>query len=30
LQQVRDTGAWEPWLLYLITGVEQTAQQTIG
>jgi Fic family protein len=30
LQQVRDTGAWEPWLLYLITGVEQTAQQTIA
>ena len=29
LQQVRDTGEWEPWLLYLITGVEQTAQQTI-
>ena len=29
LQQVRDTGDWEPWLLYLITGVEQTAQQTI-
>ena len=30
LQQVRDTGAWEPWLLYLITGVEQTARQTIA
>jgi Fic family protein len=30
LQQVRDTGAWEPWLLYLIAGVEQTAQQTIA
>ena len=30
LQQVRDTGAWEPWLLYLITGVEQTAQETIA
>lgn len=29
LQQVRDTGNWEPWLLYLITGVEQTAQETI-
>jgi Fic family protein len=30
LQEVRDTGAWEPWLLYLITGVEQTARQTIA
>ena len=30
LQQVRDTGNWEPWLLYLIAGVEQTAQQTIA
>ena len=29
LQQVRDTGHWEPWLLYLITGVEQTAHETI-
>lgn len=29
LQQVRDTGQWEPWLLYLVTGVEQTARQTI-
>ena len=25
LQAVRDTGEWEPWLLYLLTGVEQTA-----
>ncbi|MGI4872660.1 MAG: Fic family protein [Janthinobacterium lividum] len=30
LQQVRDTGAWEPWLLYLIAGVEQTAKETIA
>jgi Fic family protein len=29
LQQVRDTGSWEPWLLYLIAGVEQTAKETI-
>jgi Fic family protein len=29
LQGVRDTGDWEPWLLYLITGVEQTAKETI-
>ena len=30
LQQGRNTGAWEPWLLYLITGVEQTARETIA
>ena len=30
LQQVRDTGAWEPWLLYLISGVAHTAQETIA
>ena len=30
LQQVRDTDNWEPWLLYLITGVEQTARETIA
>jgi len=29
LQQVRDTGVWESWLLYLIAGVEQTAKETI-
>jgi len=29
LQQVRDTGAWEPWLLYLLEGVEQTARESI-
>ncbi|MGK0440625.1 MAG: Fic family protein [Pseudohongiellaceae bacterium] len=29
LQQVRETGDWEPWLLYLLEGVVQTAQSTI-
>ncbi|RTQ47205.1 Fic family protein [Hymenobacter gummosus] len=29
LQQVRDTGNWEPWLLYMLDGVAQTARETI-
>ena len=29
LQAVRDTGDWEPWLLYLLTGVKQTARESI-
>lgn len=29
LQAVRETGDWEPWLLYMLEGVVQTAQQTI-
>lgn len=29
LQQVRDTGEWEPWLLYMLDGVEQTARESI-
>ncbi|KXI27569.1 Fic family protein [Paraglaciecola hydrolytica] len=29
LQQVRETGQWEPWLLYMLEGVVQTAQSTI-
>jgi len=29
LQAVRDTGNWEPWLLYLLDGVEQTARESI-
>lgn len=28
LQDVRDTRNWEPWLLYMIDGVEQTSRQT--
>jgi Fic family protein len=30
LQSVRDTGDWEPWLLYMLEGVSQTAKQTIA
>jgi Fic family protein len=29
LQQVRDTGKWEEWLLFMLKGVEETAKQTI-
>lgn len=29
LQAVRDTGNWEPWFLYMLEGVSQTARQTI-
>lgn len=29
LQQVRDTGNWEPWLLYMLEGIIDTAQNTI-
>lgn len=29
LQAVRDTGNWEPWLLYMLKGIEQTASQTL-
>lgn len=29
LQAVRDTGAWEPWILYMLEGVEQTSRQTV-
>lgn len=28
LQAVRDAGAWEDWLMFMLDGVEQTAQQT--
>lgn len=28
LQGVRDTNDWQSWLLFMLTGVEQTAQQT--
>ena len=30
LQRTRETNNWEPWLLYLIRGVEETSKQTIG
>ncbi|TVT55404.1 MAG: Fic family protein [Sedimenticola thiotaurini] len=29
LQAVRDSGHWEPWILYMLEGVVQTAQETI-
>lgn len=29
LQQVRIDGNWEPWILYMLKGVEQTACQTL-
>ncbi|WP_027329888.1 Fic family protein [Marinimicrobium agarilyticum] len=29
LQAVRETGNWEPWLLYMLSGVSDTAQNTI-
>ena len=29
LQEVRTTGNWEPWLIYMLEGIEQTARQTI-
>jgi Fic family protein len=28
LQSVTETGAWEPWLLYMLTGVTETARWT--
>lgn len=30
LQAVRETGDWEPWLLYMLQGVAETAQTTIA
>lgn len=29
LQEVRDLGAWEPWILFILKGIEITAQETI-
>ncbi len=29
LQSVRDTGNWEPWLLYMLDAVAETSQQTL-
>lgn len=29
LQAVRDQGAWEAWLIYMLTAVAETAQQTL-
>lgn len=30
LQEVRETGSWENWLLYIIKAAEQTSKQTIS
>ena len=30
LQTVRETGAWEEWVLYMLEAVEQTAGETIA
>jgi cell filamentation protein, protein adenylyltransferase len=30
IQQVRETGNWEPWLLYMLNGMIDTAQNTIA
>lgn len=30
LQAVRDEDAWEEWILYMLTAVEQTASQGVG
>jgi Fic family protein len=29
LQQVRDTGEWEEWIVYILRGIEQTSQKTL-
>lgn len=29
LQQVRETDSWEEWVLFMLTGIEQTSRQTI-
>jgi Fic family protein len=29
LQEVRDTGVWEPWVLYMLKGVSETSQTTL-
>lgn len=30
LQEVRDTGEWEAWILYMLDAVEKTSQETIA
>ncbi len=30
LQTTRDTDDWEPWLMFMLEGVEQTAKQTVA
>jgi Fic family protein len=29
LQEVRETGDWENWLIYILSGIEQTSRETI-
>lgn len=29
LQTVRETGAWEEWIVYILKGIEQTAEETL-
>lgn len=29
LQSVRDTGNWEPWIIYMLDGIEKTANETV-
>ena len=29
LQNVRDTGEWESWILYMLRGIEETARETL-
>jgi len=29
IQAVRDTSEWEPWILYILKGIEETAEETI-
>ena len=30
LQAVRESGAWEPWVLYVLRAVEETSRETLG
>ena len=30
LQKVRQTGEWEEWIIYMLNGIEQTANEKIG
>lgn len=30
LQQIRDSGDWEEWLLFMVRGVEETSKETIS
>jgi len=30
LQETRESGSWEPWLLFMLEGISQTAQATLG